>query len=133
VKLPPKRGNPLKLIAYAEVATLPFDFYEYLIRHYLTAFGIAIIGAKLWFLILYYRHSPIAWYIAFAITAAITPLSKLLIYLGAEPSGPRQPRHVLLDLAIVALLLVYQWCLRERYFRYCETGEDAPAQAESQI
>jgi hypothetical protein len=40
-------------VALALIVTLPFDFYWYIAQHFLIVFGVAVILAKVLFLILY--------------------------------------------------------------------------------
>ena len=50
---PAKLKNPLWFVALALIVTLPFDFYWYIAQHFLIVFGVAVILAKVLFLILY--------------------------------------------------------------------------------
>lgn len=122
--LPPKHGNPLRYIVLATIITLPFDLYLYIVRGYLIAFGIVIVIGKALFLLLCFRSSRAAWHVGFVLTAAIIPLSLLLIYFDTETVKPQPLRQILVELAIVVVLLVYQWCIRKRYFDYIRMHRD---------
>jgi hypothetical protein len=112
--------NPLGFIAVATLITLPFDFYWYLVERYLILFGILVIICKAMFLFLYVRKSRFAWHVGIILTASITTVSLLLIAFGVETSRPHHSRHPLVELTVVFILLVYQWLIRDRYFRYVE-------------
>jgi hypothetical protein len=114
-----KRVNPLWFVALAFVGTLPFDLYYYIVEHFLTAFGIIVIIGKLLFLTLYAQKSRLAWHVGLLLTAAITPLSLLLIHFGSE-AGKHPYSRPLFEMAVVLILIVYLWKVRERYFRYVE-------------
>ena len=111
--------NPLWVVALPTLATLPFDVYFYIAQHFLTAFGIVVIIGKLLFLALYAQKSRFAWHVGLMVTAAITPLSLLLIHFGSE-AGKHPYSRPLFELAVVLILIVYLWSIRERYFRYVE-------------
>ena len=106
-------------MAIAFLLTLPFDFYLYIGQSFLTAFGLVVIAAKLVFLFLYIRHSRFAWHVGVAVTAAITPLSLLLTRIGRAPEE-RAHSHPLFELAVVVVLLICLWHIRERYRHYVE-------------
>jgi hypothetical protein len=113
-----KRRNPLGYVLGATLFTLPFDFYYYVVPF--TPLGLAIILGKIAFIILYARRSRIAWHLALFVTGAVVPLSLLMIRLGIMPEARHPSRH-LFDVAIVVILLVYLWSVRERYFGYVES------------
>jgi hypothetical protein len=113
-----KRRNPLGYVLGAALFTLPFDFYYYVVPF--NPLGLAIILGKIAFIILYARRSRIAWHLALFVTGAVVPLSLLMIRLGIMPEARHPSRH-LFDLAIVVILLVYLWSVRERYFGYVES------------
>jgi hypothetical protein len=112
-----QRRNPLRFVALAFVITLPFDFYSYIGQRFLLWFGVAVIISKLVFLVLYARKLRTAWYLGFITMAAITPGSLLLIHFGSE-AGKHPYSRPLFESAVVLILLLCMWKIRERYFRY---------------
>ena len=112
-----KRRNPLWYVLVAIVITLPFDFYYYIVPF--NPFGAGIVVGKIAFIVLYARRSRSAWHLAFLVTGGVVPLSLLMVGLGIMPEARHPSRHVF-DIAIVVLLLVYLWSVRERYFCYVE-------------
>jgi hypothetical protein len=119
VNPPATSKNPLWFVAVAFLVTLPFDFYWYVGQRFFTAFGMIVIAAKISFLVLYIRHSRFAWHVGVAVTAMITPLSLLLVRLGSE-AAQHPHSHPRFELAVVVVLLVYLWKIRERYRQYVE-------------
>jgi hypothetical protein len=113
-----KQRNPLAFVLVAMLVTLPFDVYYYLSPF--NVLGIAIILGKVVFILLYARRSRVAWHAALALNAAVVPLSLLMIHLGIMPES-RHPHRHLFDIAIVVILLLYLWSVRERYFGYVES------------
>ncbi len=99
-----KGRNPLAYVLGAALITLPFDFYCYLLPF--NPLGVAIILCKVTFLVLYARRSRFAWHLAFSVTAAVVPLSLLMIRLGIAPEARHPSRH-LFDIVIVVTLLLY--------------------------
>lgn len=81
----------------ATLFTLPFDFFYYVVPF--NPIGVAIILGKVTFIILYVRRSRIAWHIALFMTAAVVPLSLLMIRLGIMAEARHPSRHVF-DIAI---------------------------------
>jgi hypothetical protein len=112
-----KERNPLWFVMLADVVTLPFDFYVYIIQRFLIVFGVAVIIGKVIGLVLYIRRSRFAWHLALILTAAITPISLLLIHFGFG-SEERPHSRPAFEIAISFLLCLYVWGVRERYFRY---------------
>ena len=77
--------------------------------------------AKVLFVALYLRQSRFAWHVGFIVTAAIIPISLLFIYFGSE-AEKHQHSHPVIEIAIVFIVLVYFWKVRERYFEYVGRG-----------
>jgi hypothetical protein len=112
--------NPLGLIVAALVITLPFDYDAYLIHRDLSEFGILIFITKAVFFVLYLLGSRFAWHVGFGLTAVITALALLLIYRGAETREVDCSVRHFLELTVAVPLVLYQWRIRERYFRYIQ-------------
>jgi hypothetical protein len=113
-------SNPLGLVAAAFVITLPFDYDSYLIHRDLSEFGILIFITKTVFFVLYLLGSRFAWHVGFALTAAITVLALLLIRRGAKVGELDCSVRHFLELTVAVPLVLYQWRIRERYFRYIQ-------------
>jgi hypothetical protein len=112
--------NPLGLVVAAFVITLPFDYDAYLIHRDLSGFGILIIVVKAVFFVLYLLGSRFAWHVAFGLTAVITVLGALLVYRGAKAGELDCSVRHFLELTVTFPLVLYQWRVRERYFRYIQ-------------
>ena len=112
--------NPLGLVAAAFLITLPFDYDAYLIHRDLSEFGILIFITKTVFFVLYLVGSRFAWHVGFALTAAITVLALLLIHRGAKVGELDCSVRHFLELTVAVPLVLYQWRIRERYFRYIQ-------------
>src|SRR6266496_4251819 len=112
--------NPLGLVAAAFLITLPFDYDAYLFHRDLSDFGILIIVTKAVFFVLYLLRSRFAWHVGFGLTAVITVLALLLIRRGAKAGELDCSLRHLLELTVSVPLVLYQWRLRERYFRYIQ-------------
>ena len=112
--------NPLRLVAAAFVITLPFDYDAYLIHRDLSEFGILIIVTKAVFFVLYLLRSRFAWHVGFGLTAVITVLALLLMYRGAKTGEVDCSLRHFLELTVAVPLVLYQWRIRERYFRYIQ-------------
>jgi hypothetical protein len=112
--------NPLGLVVAAFVITLPFDYDAYLIHRDLSEFGILIIVVKAVFFVLYLLGSRFAWHVAFGLTAVITVLGALLVYRGAKTGELDCSVRHFLELTVAVPLVLYQWRVRERYFRYIQ-------------
>src|SRR6266403_756140 len=112
--------NPLGLVAAAFVITLPFDYDAYLIHRDLSEFGILIIVTKAVFFVLYLLRSRFAWHVCFGLTAVITVLALLLMYRGAKTGEVDCSLRHFLALTVAVPLVLYQWRIRERYFRYIQ-------------
>ena len=110
--------NPLGLVVAAFVITLPFDYDSYLIHRDLSEFGILIFVIKVVFFVLYLLGSRFAWHVSFGLTAVITALALLLIHRGAKASELDCSVRHFLELTVAVPLVLYQWRIRERYFRY---------------
>jgi len=102
----------------AFVITLPFDYDSYLIHRDLSEFGILIIVTKAVFFVLYLLGSRFAWHVGFGLTAVITVLALLLIRRGFKAGELDCSLRHFLELTVVVPLVLYQWRIRERYFRY---------------
>lgn len=112
--------NPLGPIVAAFVITLPFDYDSYLIHRDLSEFGILIIVIKAVFFVLYLLGSRFAWHVGFGLTAVITALALLLIHRGAKAGELDCSLRHFLELTVAVPLVLYQWRIRERYFRYIQ-------------
>jgi hypothetical protein len=112
--------NPLGLVVAAFVITLPFDYDAYLIHRDLSEFGILIIVVKAVFFVLYLLGSRFAWHVAFGLTAVITVLGALLVYRGVKAGELDCSVRHFLELTVAFPLALYQWRVRERYFRYIQ-------------
>ncbi len=112
--------NPLGLVVAAFVITLPFDYDSYLIHRDLSEFGILIIVIKAVFFVLYLLGSRFAWHVGFGLTAVITALALLLIRRGAKVGELDCSVRHFLELTVAVPLVLYQWRIRERYFRYIQ-------------
>jgi hypothetical protein len=112
--------NPLALVVAAFVITLPFDYDSYLIHRDLSEFGILIIVIKAVFFVLYLVRSRFAWHVGFGLTAVITVLALLLIRRGAKVGELDCSVRHFLELTVAVPLVLYQWRIRERYFRYIQ-------------
>ena len=112
--------NPLGLVTAAFVITLPFDYDAYLIHRDLSDFGILIIVTKAVFFVLYLLRSRFAWPVGFGLTAVITALALLLMYRGAKTGEVDCSLRHFLELTVAVPLVLYQWRIRERYFRYIQ-------------
>jgi hypothetical protein len=112
--------NPLGPIVAAFVITLPFDYDSYLIHRDLSEFGILIIVIKAVFFVLYLLGSRFAWHVGFGLTAVITVLALLLIRRGAKVGELDCSVRHFLELTVAVPLVLYQWRIRERYFRYIQ-------------
>ena len=112
--------NPLGLVVAAFVITLPFDYDSYLIHRDLSEFGILIIVIKAVFFVLYLLGSRFAWRVGFGLAAVITVLALLLIYRGAKAGELDCSLRHFLELTVAVPLVLYQWRIRERYFRYIQ-------------
>src|SRR5437867_3936440 len=115
-----REKNPLGPIVAAFVITLPFDYDSYLIHRDLSEFGILIIVIKAVFFVLYLLGSRFAWHVGFGLTAVITALALLLIHRGAKASELDCSVRHFLELTVAVPLVLYQWRIRERYFRYIQ-------------
>ena len=113
-------SNPLGLVVAAFVITLPFDYDSYLIHRDLSEFGILIIVIKAVFFVLYLLGSRFAWHVGFGLTAVITVLASLLIRRGAKAGELDCSLRHFLELTVAVPLVLYQWRIRERYFRYIQ-------------
>jgi hypothetical protein len=120
-------SNPLGLVAAAFVITLPFDYDSYLIHRDLSEFGILIFITKTVFFVLYLLGSRFAWHVGFALTAAITVLALLLIRRGAKVGELDCSVRHFLELTVAVPLVLYQWRIRERYFRYIQNRRANPS------
>jgi hypothetical protein len=120
-------SNPLGLVAAAFVITLPFDYDSYLIHRDLSEFGILIFITKTVFFVLYLLGSRFAWHVGFALTAAITVLALLLIHRGAKVGELDCSVRHFLELTVAVPLVLYQWRIRERYFRYIQNRRANPS------
>ena len=114
--------NPLGLVAAAFLITLAFDYDSYLIHRDLSEFGILIIVTKAVFFIFYLIRSRFAWHVGFGLTAVITVLALLLIRRGAKIGELDCSLRHFLELTVAIPLVLYQWRIRERYFRYVNRG-----------
>ncbi len=112
--------NPLGPVVAALVITLPFDYDSYLIHRDLSEFGILIIVIKAVFFVLYFLGSRFAWHVGFGLTAVITVLALLLIRRGAKIGELDCSLRHFLELTVAVPLVLYQWRIRERYFRYIQ-------------
>jgi len=112
--------NPLRVVVAAFVITLPFDYDSYLIHRDLSEFGILIIVIKAVFFVLYLLGSRFAWHVGFGLTAVITALALLLIRRGAKVGELDCSLRHFLELTVAVPLVLYQWRIRERYFRYIQ-------------
>ena len=112
--------NPLGLVLATFVITLPFDYDSYLIHRDLSEFGILIFVTKAVFFVLYLLGSRFAWHVGFALTALITALALLLIRRGFKAGELDCSLRHFLELTVAVPLVLYQWRIRERYFRYIE-------------
>jgi hypothetical protein len=112
--------NPLGLVVAAFVITLPFDYDAYLIHRDLSEFGILIIVTKAVFFVLYLLRSRFAWRVGFGLTEVLTALALLLIYRGAKAGELDCSLRHFLELTVAGPLVLYQWRVRERYFRYIQ-------------
>ena len=112
--------NPLELVVAAFVITLPFDYDAYLIHRDLSEFGILIFVTKAVFFVLYLLASRFAWHVGFTLTALITVLALLLIRHGFKAGELDCSLRHFFELTIAVPLVLYQWRIRERYFRYIQ-------------
>jgi len=112
--------NPLGLVVPAFVITLPFDYDSYLIHRDLSEFGILIFVTKAVFFVLYLLRSRFAWHVGFGLTAVITALALLLIRRGFKTGEVDCSLRHFLEFTIAGPLVLYQWRIRERYFRYIQ-------------
>jgi hypothetical protein len=112
--------NPLAPIVAAFVITLPFDYDSYLIHRDLSEFGILIFVTKAVFFVLYLLGARFAWHVGFALTALITVLALLLIRRGFKVGELDCSLRHFFELTIAVPLVLYQWRIRERYFRYIQ-------------
>ena len=112
--------NPLGLVLATFVITLPFDYDSYLIHRDLSEFGILIFVTKAVFFVLYLLGSRFAWHVGFALTALITALALLLIRRGFKAGELDCSVRHFLELTVAVPLVLYQWRIRERYFRYIQ-------------
>jgi len=112
--------NPLGLVAAPFLITLPFDYDAYLIHRDLSDFGILIIVTKAVFFVLYLLWPRFAWHVGFGLTGVITVLALLLIYRGAKAGEVDCSLRHFLELTVAVPLVLYQWRIRERYFRYIQ-------------
>jgi len=112
--------NPLGPVVAAFVITLPFDYDSYLIHLDLSEFGILIFVTKALFFVLYLLGSRFAWRVGFALTALITVLALLLIRRGFKAGELDCSLRHFLELTVAVPLVLYQWRIRERYFRYIQ-------------
>jgi hypothetical protein len=112
--------NPLGLVVAAFVITLPFDYDAYLIHRDLSELGILIFVTKAVFFVLYLLRSRFAWHVGFALTALITVLALLLIRRGFKAGELDCSLRHFFELTIAVPLVLYQWRIRERYFRYIQ-------------
>jgi len=112
--------NPLGLVVAAFVITLPFDYDAYLIHRDLSEFGILIFVTKAVFFVLCLLGSRFAWPVGFGLTAVITVLGALLVYRGAKVGELDCSVRHFLELTVAVPLVLYQWRIRERYFRYIQ-------------
>jgi hypothetical protein len=112
--------NPLGLVVAAFVITLPFDYDAYLIHRDLSEFGILIFVTKAVFFVLYLLASRFAWHVGFTLTALITVLALLLIRRGFKAGELDCSLRHFFELTIAVPLVLYQWRIRERYFRYIQ-------------
>ena len=112
--------NPLGLVVAAFVITLPFDYDAYLIHRDLSEFGILIFVTKAVFFVLYLLASRFAWHVGFTLTALITVLALLLIRHGFKAGELDCSLRHFFELTIAVPLVLYQWRIRERYFRYIQ-------------
>ena len=119
--------NPLGVVVAAFVITLPFDYDSYLIHRDLSEFGILIFITKTVFFVLYLLGSRFAWHVGFALTAAITVLALLLIHRGAKVGELDCSVRHFLELTVAVPLVLYQWRIRERYFRYIQNRRANPS------
>jgi len=85
-----------------------------------TTFGIFIIVIKAVFFVLYLLGSRFAWRVGFGLSAVITALALLLIYRGAKAGELDCSLRHFLELIVAVPLALYQWRIRERYFRYIQ-------------
>jgi hypothetical protein len=113
-------SNPLGLVVAAFVITLPFDYDAYLIHRDLSEFGILIFVTKAVFFVLYLLASRFAWHVGFTLTALITVLALLLIRRGFKAGELDCSLRHFFELTIAVPLVLYQWRIRERYFRYIQ-------------
>jgi hypothetical protein len=113
-------SNPLGLVVATFVITLPFDYDSYLIHRDLSDFGILIFVTKVVFFVLYLLGSRFAWHVGFGLTAVITALALLLIRRGFKTGELDCSVRHFLELTIAGPLVLYQWRMRERYFRYIQ-------------
>jgi hypothetical protein len=113
-------SNPLGPVVAAFVITLPFDYDSYLIHRDLSDFGILIFVTKAVFFVLYLLGSRFAWHVGFALTALITVLALLLIRRGFKAGELDCSLRHFLELTVAVPLVLYQWRIRERYFRYIQ-------------
>jgi len=72
------------------------------------------------FFVLYLLGSRFAWHVGFRLTAVITALALLLIYRGTETREVDCSVRHFLELTVAVPLVLYQWRIRERYFRYIQ-------------
>jgi hypothetical protein len=112
--------NPLTAVVGAFVITLPFDYDSYLIHRDLSEFGILIFVTKAVFFVLFSLGSRFAWHVGFGLTAMITALALLLIYRGFKAGEMDCCLRHFLELTVAVPLVLYQWRIRERYFRYIQ-------------
>src|SRR5947208_9215527 len=110
--------NPLWLVVATFVITLPFNYDSYLIHRDLSEFGILIFVIKAVFFVLYLLGSRFAWHVGFGLTAVTTALALLLIRRGFKTSELDCSVRHFLELTVVVPLVLFQWRIRVRYFRY---------------
>lgn len=113
-----RQRNPLGLVVAAFVITLPFDYDSY--PFIAISFGILIFVTKVVFFVLYLLRSRFAWHVGFGLTAVITALALLLIHRGAKTGELDCSLRHFLELTVAVPLVLYQWRVRERYFRYIQ-------------
>ena len=115
-----RERNTFELVVAAFVITLPFDYDAYLIHRDLSEFGILIIVTSAVFCVLYLLGSRFAWHVGFGLAAVITALGLLLIRRGAKAGELDCSARHFLELTVAVPLVLYQWRIRERYFRYIQ-------------
>ena len=117
-------GNPLRIFVFIAVVSLIGDAYYVFGQHRIDAMIILRTLSSVLFLILYFRPSIWAWYLAVAEGPFFLLLYWLLRGIGGLSRPPRpapasvQLVALVVQLAIVVGFVVWLFVVRERYFRY---------------